>query len=124
MLTEQQEQIKVVNYLSILERQGKIITYFAVPNGGTRNKIEATGLKKEGARAGVSDLIIVLKEKVLFLEMKRSPNVLKSGKLSYLNSKISDAQVKFLETVKQNKNCVSNVAYGFADARSKIDCLL
>ena len=32
---------------------------FAVPNGGSRNKIEAGNLKKQGARAGVSDLIFL-----------------------------------------------------------------
>ena len=32
---------------------------FAVPNGGSRNKIEAANLKKQGVRAGVSDLVFL-----------------------------------------------------------------
>ena len=32
---------------------------FAVPNGGSRNKIEAKNLKKQGVRAGVSDLVLL-----------------------------------------------------------------
>ena len=32
---------------------------FAVPNGGSRHKIEAKNLKKQGVRAGVSDLIFL-----------------------------------------------------------------
>ena len=32
---------------------------FAVPNGGSRNVIEAANLKKQGVRAGVSDLIFL-----------------------------------------------------------------
>ena len=32
---------------------------FAVPNGGSRNKLEAVNLKKQGVRAGVSDLIFL-----------------------------------------------------------------
>lgn len=43
---------------------------FSVPNGGSRNAIEASNLKKEGALAGVSDLIIVAENAVLFVEMK------------------------------------------------------
>ena len=44
---------------------------FSVPNGGSRNGIEALNLKKEGALAGVSDLIAVANHKVLFIEMKK-----------------------------------------------------
>ena len=32
---------------------------FAVPNGGSRHKIEAKNLKKQGVRAGVSDLVFL-----------------------------------------------------------------
>ena len=43
---------------------------FAVPNGGSRNAIEAMHMKRSGVLAGVSDLIIVGTGKVLFVEMK------------------------------------------------------
>lgn len=43
---------------------------FSVPNGGSRNALEAANLKREGALAGVSDLIIVAERAVLFVEMK------------------------------------------------------
>ena len=43
---------------------------FSVPNGGSRNALEAANLKREGALAGVSDLIIVAERAVLFIEMK------------------------------------------------------
>ena len=32
---------------------------FAVPNGGSRNILEAVNLKKQGVRAGVSDLVLL-----------------------------------------------------------------
>lgn len=121
MLTERQEQIKIVQYLKILEAQKKIVTFFSVPNGGSRNKLEAVNLKKEGARAGVSDLVIVFKDEVMFLEMKVSPKVLKSGKLSYSNSKISESQKDFLAKVNVSKVCDVIVCYGFDNAKEKID---
>lgn len=43
---------------------------FSVPNGGFRNVVEAANLRKEGALAGVSDLIVVAERRVLFVEMK------------------------------------------------------
>lgn len=33
---------------------------FAVPNGGSRNKIEAANLKRQGTKAGVSDVILLI----------------------------------------------------------------
>jgi hypothetical protein len=43
---------------------------FAVPNGGLRNKKEASKLKSTGVVAGVSDLIIIEANRVLFVEVK------------------------------------------------------
>ena len=43
---------------------------FAVPNGGSRDVKEAKNMKREGILAGVADLIIVAKNRVLFVEMK------------------------------------------------------
>ena len=43
---------------------------FAVPNGGSRNAFEAVRLKAEGTLAGVSDLIVLKSNKVVFIEMK------------------------------------------------------
>ena len=44
---------------------------FAVPNGGARNRKEAGIMKGEGVLAGVSDLIIVADNAVLFVELKK-----------------------------------------------------
>lgn len=46
---------------------------FAIPNGGSRNVIEASRLKREGTLAGVADLCILVansKYHALFIEMK------------------------------------------------------
>ena len=114
---EHKEQVAFVNYLYLLEKQGKIITFFAVPNGGSRNIREARNLKLEGVRAGVSDLVVVLKDKVVFIEMKQPPKKLKSGKLSTAGISVQDSQKRFLEKVTESDVCVGYIAYGFAQAR-------
>jgi hypothetical protein len=43
---------------------------FAVPNGGSRHKLEAANMKKEGVLAGVPDILFVYKTKVYAIEMK------------------------------------------------------
>ena len=48
---------------------------FAVPNGGYRNKPEAARLKRQGVKAGVSDICLPIPMNPyhgLFIEMKRS----------------------------------------------------
>ena len=121
---EHHEQIKLVNYLSILERQGKIITFFAIPNGGSRHKMEAVNLKREGVKAGVSDMQVILKDKVLFIEMKRPPKRLKSGKLSYAGISVSDKQKEFIDKVNNSDVCLAVVCYGFSEAREFVDAML
>ena len=46
---------------------------YAVPNGGSRNKIEAANMKRQGVKAGVSDVILQIPKKgyaCLCLEFK------------------------------------------------------
>ena len=50
---------------------------YHVPNGGSRNKIEAANLKKQGVRAGVPDLCLPVpkgKYHGLYIEMKYGSN--------------------------------------------------
>lgn len=61
-------QVGVVRFLRMV---GHYV--FAVPNGGSRNVIEAANLKAQGVMAGVSDLILLLPNKVYFIELK-NPN--------------------------------------------------
>lgn len=42
----------------------------AIPNGGSRNVLEASNMKREGVLAGFSDLIVIADHKVLFVEIK------------------------------------------------------
>ena len=118
---EQKEQIVLTRWLKILESQGKILTFFAIPNGGSRNKLEAVNMKKEGVRAGVSDMCIVAHKKLLFVEMKKQGKVLKSGKISYAGIKVSDEQEEFLNKIRCNMNVTGKVCYGFAQAKEFIE---
>lgn len=65
-------QVVICQYLEL-----KKIPYFAVPNGGQRNVRVAMKLKKEGVKAGVADLFLMipnLKYAGLFIEVKVRPN--------------------------------------------------
>lgn len=63
------QQKCVIWFKNNYQMHGKGLIW-AVPNGGTRNIIEAKKLKATGTMPGVSDLIVVLDSKVLFIELK------------------------------------------------------
>lgn len=60
-------QCECVNYA-----RSKDLMIFAIPNEATRNNSKFI---KSGVLAGVSDLILVLPNKILFVEMKTSKGV-------------------------------------------------
>ena len=100
------EQVRFVNWFRDNFKEPDYII-FAVPNGGKRGIKEAGRLKDEGVKSGVSDLIIITHNKVIFLEMKK------------LNGKLSDKQKDFNDNV-EYLGYVSIVGYGASDASEKI----
>lgn len=60
--------------------------FFSVPNGGTRNKIEAVSLKASGLVAGVPDMILLHKGNAYGFELKTE-----TGQLSKDQVKIHKA---------------------------------
>jgi hypothetical protein len=102
--TERQEQVTLIaraQYHPILRDY-----LFAIPNGGSRHPIEARNLKREGVKAGVSDLFLAYPSGMyngFFLEMKR-----KGGRLSA-------NQKEWLQLV-TNAGYAAGVAYSAAEA--------
>ena len=91
--TEHQEQVKLVTWLA-----KENILHFAIPNGGSRHKLEAVKFKREGVKAGVPDIFIPYARKCwsgLFIEMKRQ----RGGRLS-------EAQRFWFEKLSRNGYCV------------------
>ncbi|MGL4588431.1 MAG: VRR-NUC domain-containing protein [Acinetobacter ursingii] len=60
--TEDQEQMTVMSWAHRVKfKDGRLSDYlFHIPNGGSRNIIEATKLKKMGVKAGVPDLQLIV----------------------------------------------------------------
>lgn len=72
-------------------------TFWAVPNGGSRKggAIEGKRLKDEGVTAGVADLHILSRGKLICLEVK-TPKGLESKE-----GKQSDSQIEWQKTITQ-----------------------
>lgn len=79
-------QESVCQYLALQERCGRLL-WFAVPNGGSRNLLEAVNLKRQGVRGGVPDLVIVPKVgPVCFIELKSEDGTLSKLQSIWLES--------------------------------------
>jgi len=105
--TEREEQKKLVEYLKF-----KRIPFYAVPNGGSRNKIEARNMKAEGVSAGVPDICIPVPNKRyhgLYIEMKRQ----KGGR-------VSDKQKEWIDRLNQN-GYLAKVCRGFKEAKEVVE---
>lgn len=90
MVNEDIIQAEIYKWFHNNHCAGKKNIIFSVPNGGTRNKIEAIKLKATGLMPGVSDLIVLLPSKCLFIEVKTD-----TGKQSD-NQKVFESKVTAL----------------------------
>lgn len=88
---EAQEQIWLFDwcvYASI--KYPELDLMYHIPNGGTRNKIEAAHLKAQGVKKGVPDLFLPVAKQGyhgLYIEMKRQKNgVLSADQKTWINN--------------------------------------
>jgi len=79
-----------------------------------------------GKVKGVSDVIVMLPNKILFIELKRSRKTLKSGKLSISHTKVSPEQKIFLNKINEDFNNYAEayVCYGAEEAKEIIESRL
>lgn len=104
--SEAQEQTTVIQYCEL-----RHIPIFAIPNGGSRNAIEAANLKRQGVKAGVPDLMIPVAKQGyhgLFVEMKVGYN------------KPSEKQEEWIKLLNRN-SYLAKVCYGAEEAINLID---
>jgi len=85
-MTESQLQQKMIIWFkNEYQIKGKGLI-FAVPNGGSRNILEAKNLKLTGQMAGVSDLIVLLNNKCIFIEVKVEKGIQSEVQIKFQNN--------------------------------------
>ena len=81
---------------------------FSIPNGGTRNKLEAITMKATGLLAGASDLIVILPNgKLFFIELKIEKGI-QSDKQKEFENRVSDLgfEYKIIRSLDEFKNFI------------------
>lgn len=73
---ESEEQTAIIEWANIMQyRVPELALLYHVPNGGSRNVVEAKRLKAQGVKSGVPDLVLPVargKYHGLYIELKRS----------------------------------------------------
>lgn len=106
----------VARLLSIYQEQGRIVLYSKLAQETYTKFITVRRRNRmEGLVEGVPDMIVVLKNKVLFIEMKRE-------KIKGVYPKTTPAQKAWVEALNNtNGNVFAKVCYGFEMAKAFID---
>lgn len=109
-MTESQIQQQIIIFENNNYSIKKESVIFAVPNGGSRNVLEAKLLKATGVMPGVSDLILILKNKVFFIELKAEKGV-QSELQKTFESKVNNLGFEYLifRSLEQYKSWRSNL---------------
>lgn len=103
---EAEEQKAVVEYL---EKRGMKFT--AIPNSTyTKSWKQKRKNKEQGLRPGLPDLLVIAKNKLLFIEMKRVKG-----------SATSNEQVEWVAELNKIENVEAKICYGAIEAINFID---
>lgn len=109
--SEATEQEALITWCRIFEnRYPELKMIYHIPNGGSRNRLEAANLKRQGVKAGVPDLCLPVPKDGyhgLYIEMK------------YGKNKPTDNQEEWLESLRQY-GYKTVVCYGADEARETI----
>lgn len=107
---EAAEQTALFRWAGLMSGQfPEIEMLYHIPNGGSRNKIEAAHLKQQGVKAGVPDLCLPVSRGEyhgLYIELK------------YGKNKPTENQKRWINLLR-SQNYKAEVAYGWEEA-SKI----
>ncbi|CEN86387.1 VRR-NUC domain-containing protein [Paraclostridium sordellii] len=109
--SEASEQMLLMQWCNLQKfKYPELELIFHIPNGGSRNRLEATNLKKQGVKAGVPDLFLPKansKYHGLFIEMKFGRN------------KTNENQDRWIDNLnKQGYKAI--VCFGFEEAKEEI----
>lgn len=109
---EADEQAALFGWAELMEvRYPELRWMHHIPNGGSRNPIEAANLKKQGVKSGVSDIFLPVPRANyhgFYVEMKSANGVL------------SDNQKEFLTAMKK-QHYATCVCYSWEAAKAKIE---
>ena len=77
--SEDHESLAFVGWLELLRAEGKPIRFSHIPNETPTSPIQAKRLQRMGVRRGVPDYVLIIRNRLIFIELKRSEGGVVSG---------------------------------------------
>jgi len=112
--TESEIQMQIVEYLSILENQKKVLWFTGSWNGQFQKSIAVKmKMKREWIRAGMPDLFIVFRSQIVLIELKREKG--------WYPTEEQKKAIEAINTAWDQWNCSAFIAYWFQEAKKIID---
>lgn len=112
MPSEAEEQAALFQWAELAKgSKPQLRLLYAIPNGGSRHRLEAANLKRQGLKAGVPDICLAYPCGVyhgLYIELKVGKN------------KPSDLQKEWLNNLRA-AGYMTAVCYGFQEAKDMIE---
>ena len=112
MQHEAQEQKALFAWAALASKKyPELVLLYHIPNGGSRNKIEAANLKRQGVKAGVPDICLPVARSGfhgLYIELKAGRN------------KATEKQREWL-TALEREGYQAVVCYGWEEAKKAIE---
>ena len=109
---EANEQTALFNWAQLSRcKYPELDLLYHIPNGGSRNRLEAANLKRQGVKAGVPDLCLPVARggfHGLYIEMKAGKN------------KTTDKQNSWLAALKAQGYCTA-VCYNWLEAKELLE---
>ena len=112
--SEHEEQVTFVEWL-----ETKGYKFSAIPNGWFGNIGLIKKMQKEGVRAGVPDMFIIVKDHLVWIEMKKKDLKPKRGG----KGGVSDEQWRWIDALNRCDNCQAYVCYGADEAIKVIESI-
>lgn len=106
------EDAECAAFVRWLETQPGVQKFSHIPNETPTNIVQAARLKRMGVRRGAPDYVLVVKHRVVFIEMKRERG-----------GQVSDDQQSWIDVLKMTSAEV-HVCEGFHEAKQVVSNLL
>ena len=113
--SEHDEQCTFVQWLSL-----KGYKFTAIPNASKISYNMANRNTAEGLRAGLPDMLVIVKKSLVWIEMKK---VDRRPKRAGSSGGVSEVQREWIDVLNGCGNCSAHVAYGFLEAKEIIEGL-
>lgn len=110
--SEDHESVSFVGWLELKIGQGASIKFSHIPNETPTSPIQAKRLQRMGVRRGVPDYVLIVRNKLVFIELKRT-----------VGGRVSPAQQSWLDCLHM-AGIDAHVCKGAAEAKALVLNLL